>query len=105
MHRFSDGENCLTTAVTFQGEATEGGQEETVAVAVEEVVVDGIEGAGDGGLVEGEAEEAAPTIPLESIVVNEEYEGVVNNVVTYGAFVDIGTEVSYEALCAVLVSF
>lgn len=83
-----------------------------MAVAVEEVVadkvVDGTEGAGDGGLegkAEPEAEEAAPTIPLESIVVNEEYEGVVNNVVTYGAFVDIGTEVSCDALCAVLVSF
>lgn len=34
------------------------------------------------------------SIALEDIVVGEEYEGVINNVVTYGAFVDIGTEVS-----------
>lgn len=33
------------------------------------------------------------SIALEDIVVGEEYEGVINNVVTYGAFVDIGTEV------------
>ena len=40
-----------------------------------------------------QADEAAASIPLESIVIGEDYEGVVNNVVTYGAFVDIGTEV------------
>lgn len=38
-------------------------------------------------------EDEAVSIALEDIVVGEEYEGVVNNVVTYGAFVDIGTEV------------
>ncbi|CAM9799223.1 unnamed protein product, partial [Laminaria digitata] len=27
-------------------------------------------------------------------MVGEEYEGVINNVVSYGAFVDIGTEVN-----------
>lgn len=32
-------------------------------------------------------------IPMDSIIIGEEYEGVVNNVVSYGAFVDIGTEV------------
>lgn len=37
------------------------------------------------------------SIALEDIVVGEEYEGVINNVVTYGAFVDIGTEVSMYA--------
>lgn len=36
---------------------------------------------------------AASSIPLEDIMVGEEYEGVINNVVSYGAFVDIGTEV------------
>lgn len=38
-------------------------------------------------------DEDAVSIALEDIVVGEEYEGVINNVVTYGAFVDIGTEV------------
>eukprot|EP00752_Nemacystus_decipiens_P011220 g9970.t1 len=38
--------------------------------------------------------EDVASIALEDIVVGEEYEGVVNNVVTYGAFVDIGTEVN-----------
>lgn len=38
-------------------------------------------------------DEDVVSIALEDIVVGEEYEGVVNNVVTYGAFVDIGTEV------------
>lgn len=38
-------------------------------------------------------DEDVVSIALEDIVVGEEYEGVINNVVTYGAFVDIGTEV------------
>lgn len=38
-------------------------------------------------------EDDAMSIALEDIVAGEEYEGVINNVVTYGAFVDIGTEV------------
>lgn len=38
-------------------------------------------------------DEEVVSIALEDIVVGEEYEGVVNNVVPYGAFVDIGTEV------------
>lgn len=40
-----------------------------------------------------EEDEVAASIPLDTIVVGEEYEGVINNVVSYGAFVDIGTEV------------
>lgn len=40
-------------------------------------------------------EDTSDQIPLENIVVGEEYEGVINNVVSYGAFVDIGTEVCY----------
>ncbi|CAM9702867.1 unnamed protein product, partial [Discosporangium mesarthrocarpum] len=38
--------------------------------------------------------QALEEIPLASIVPGEEYEGVVNNVVSYGAFVDLGTEVN-----------
>lgn len=38
-------------------------------------------------------DDVGTSIPLDDIVVGEEYEGVINNVVTYGAFVDIGTEV------------
>lgn len=38
-------------------------------------------------------EDTSDQIPLENILVGEEYEGVINNVVSYGAFVDIGTEV------------
>lgn len=34
------------------------------------------------------------SIPLNEIAINEEYEGIVQNVVSYGAFVDIGAEVS-----------
>eukprot|EP00903_Cladosiphon_okamuranus_P009756 g9275.t1 len=41
-----------------------------------------------------EDDEDVVSIALEDIVVGEEYEGVINNVVTYGAFVDIGTEVN-----------
>lgn len=42
------------------------------------------------------ADEPEPVaqIPMDSIIIGEEYEGVVNNVVSYGAFVDIGTEAS-----------
>lgn len=43
-------------------------------------------------------EDDAVSIALEDIVVGEEYEGVINNVVTYGAFVDIGTEVNTNPL-------
>lgn len=42
---------------------------------------------------DGDEDLAASSIPLEDIMVGEEYEGVINNVVSYGAFVDIGTEV------------
>lgn len=45
-------------------------------------------------------DEDVVSIALEDIVVGEEYEGVINNVVTYGAFVDIGTEVNTEAVDA-----
>lgn len=44
-------------------------------------------------LGEDASAEPAVQIPMESIIIGEEYEGVVNNVVSYGAFVDIGTEV------------
>jgi len=41
--------------------------------------------------VEGAAEDAgAPALKVEDLVVGEKYKGVVNNLVTYGAFVDIG---------------
>lgn len=43
---------------------------------------------------DGDEDLAASSIPLEDIMVGEEYEGVINNVVSYGAFVDIGTEVN-----------
>ena len=43
-------------------------------------------------------DEDVVSIALEDIVVGEEYEGVINNVVTYGAFVDIGTEVRLRAV-------
>lgn len=46
------------------------------------------------GLQDGDDDLAASSIPLEDIMVGEEYEGVINNVVSYGAFVDIGTEVT-----------
>ncbi|CAM9440624.1 unnamed protein product [Choristocarpus tenellus] len=39
-------------------------------------------------------DEPAAEIPLSNIKAGEEYEGVVNNVVSYGAFVDVGTEVN-----------
>lgn len=45
---------------------------------------------------QGEGEELDPVlnqIPLKDIVEGEDYEGVINNVVSYGAFVDIGSEV------------
>lgn len=47
----------------------------------------------------------AVSIALEDIVVGEEYEGVVNNVVTYGAFVDIGTEVHTRNALLLLLIF
>lgn len=50
-----------------------------------------------------EAEDPAfVEIPLTDIVVGEEYEGIVNNVVAYGAFIDMGAEVrSRRAMYAV----
>lgn len=55
---------------------------------------------------QGEGEGLDPVlnqIPLADIVEGEDYEGVINNVVSYGAFVDIGSEVCARG--AVLFSY
>ncbi|CAM9762510.1 unnamed protein product [Chrysoparadoxa australica] len=62
----------------------------SIEVDSEAGVIDGQ----DAPTAEPVAESSEPKLSLGSLVVGEEYQGIVNNVVSYGAFVDIGAEVN-----------
>ncbi|CAM9313387.1 unnamed protein product [Ectocarpus sp. 6 AP-2014] len=82
----------IMSAAVDETETTEAAAEATLEEAAEEIPV---AAAVDDPISPAmEDDDDAVSIALEDIVVGEEYEGVINNVVTYGAFVDIGTEVN-----------
>eukprot|EP00904_Undaria_pinnatifida_P009520 jgi/Undpi1/5699/HiC_scaffold_2.g00973.m1 len=85
--------NMRIMSAAVETDTDEVGSPEAAEVPVAEVaeIPVAVEAIAD---IEDDDDLAASSIPLEDIMVGEEYEGVINNVVSYGAFVDIGTEVN-----------